>query len=135
LASTALINATPWVAVPPGWQQAGGTSALFIRPSRFTQIHKSFSLFILCGEAKEFFLTGTTLAFDAMKGRSKKITNCARNLPASQKRSATMYELLVYSITDNLWRWEIRSEGALIRCGTAPTRTAAETNAYGVANA
>ena len=37
-----------------------------------------------------------------------------------------MYELSVYSITPNLWRWEIRSGGALLRCGTAPTKVAAE---------
>jgi hypothetical protein len=38
-----------------------------------------------------------------------------------------MYQLFVYSITPNLWRWEIRSGGVLLRCGTAPTRVAAET--------
>ena len=32
----------------------------------------------------------------------------------------------VYAITPNLWRWEIRRGGALLRCGTAPTRIAAE---------
>jgi hypothetical protein len=36
-----------------------------------------------------------------------------------------MYQLSVYPITPNLWRWEIRSGGALLRCGTAPTRGAA----------
>jgi hypothetical protein len=46
-----------------------------------------------------------------------------------------MYQLLVYSITDDLWRWEIRSEGMLLRCGTALTKTAAEMKAYGVASA
>jgi hypothetical protein len=33
-----------------------------------------------------------------------------------------MYELSVYPITPYLWRWEIRCGGALLRCGTAPTR-------------
>ena len=33
-----------------------------------------------------------------------------------------MYELSVYPITPNLWRWEIRCGGALLRCGAAPTR-------------
>jgi hypothetical protein len=37
-----------------------------------------------------------------------------------------MYELSVYPITPCLWRWEIRCGGALLRCGTAPTRVAAE---------
>ena len=32
----------------------------------------------------------------------------------------------VYAITPNLWRWEIRCGGALLRCGAAPTKTAAE---------
>ena len=32
----------------------------------------------------------------------------------------------VYAITPNLWRWEIRLGGALLRCGTGPTRGAAE---------
>jgi hypothetical protein len=42
-----------------------------------------------------------------------------------EKEGATMYELSVYPITLNLWRWEIRCGGALLRCGTAPTREAA----------
>jgi hypothetical protein len=46
-----------------------------------------------------------------------------------------MYETSVYSITSNLWRWEIRCGGALLRCGTAPTRGAAEMKANEVANA
>jgi hypothetical protein len=37
-----------------------------------------------------------------------------------------MYEFSVYPITPNLWRWEMRCGGALLRCGTAPTRVAAE---------
>jgi hypothetical protein len=45
-----------------------------------------------------------------------------------------MYELLVYAITPNLWRWEIRSGGALLRCGTAPTRVAAEKELNDVVN-
>ena len=38
-----------------------------------------------------------------------------------------MYELSFYPIAMNLWRWEIRRGGALLRCGMAPTRVAAET--------
>ena len=38
-----------------------------------------------------------------------------------------MYEVIVYSITAHLWRWEIRCGGALLRCGTATTQAAAET--------
>jgi hypothetical protein len=45
-----------------------------------------------------------------------------------------MYRTSVYSITSNLWRWEIRCGGALLRCGTAPTRAAAEKEARQVAN-
>jgi len=37
--------------------------------------------------------------------------------------------VLVYAIAPNLWRWEIRSGGALLRSGTALTRAAAELNA------
>jgi hypothetical protein len=37
-----------------------------------------------------------------------------------------MYQISVYSITLNLWRWEIRRGDALLRCGAAPTRVAAE---------
>jgi hypothetical protein len=39
-----------------------------------------------------------------------------------------MYQLHVYSITPDLWRWEIRSGNVLLRCGTAPSRSAAELN-------
>jgi len=46
-----------------------------------------------------------------------------------------MYQFLVYPVTDNLWRWEVRSGNVLLRCGTAPTRATAELNAYTVANA
>jgi hypothetical protein len=46
-----------------------------------------------------------------------------------------MYQVSVYPITDNLWRWEVRSGGALLLCGTAPTRVAAETHVNGVVNA
>jgi hypothetical protein len=45
-----------------------------------------------------------------------------------------MYQVSVYLITPNLWRWEIRGGGALLRCGTAPTRIAAEIEAQAVAN-
>jgi hypothetical protein len=37
-----------------------------------------------------------------------------------------MYQLSVYPLTPNLWRWEIRCVGTLLRCGTAYTRVAAE---------
>jgi hypothetical protein len=45
-----------------------------------------------------------------------------------------MYELSVYPITRYLWRWEIRCGGALLRCGTAPTRAAAEKELNDVVN-
>ena len=36
------------------------------------------------------------------------------------------HQVSVYAITPNLWRWELRRGGALLRCGTAPNRVAAE---------
>jgi hypothetical protein len=45
-----------------------------------------------------------------------------------------MYQLSVYPITSNLWRWEIRRAGALLRCGTAPTKVAAEMDVNEVVN-
>jgi hypothetical protein len=46
-----------------------------------------------------------------------------------------MYQLSVCSITPSLWRWEIRCGGALLRCGTAPTKVAAEMAANAIVNA
>jgi hypothetical protein len=46
-----------------------------------------------------------------------------------------MYQLSVYPITPNLWRWEIRSGGALLRCGTAPTKADAQRDVTDVVNA
>jgi hypothetical protein len=45
-----------------------------------------------------------------------------------------MYQTSVYSITPNLWRWEIRCGGVLLRCGTAATRVAAELHVNDVVN-
>ena len=45
-----------------------------------------------------------------------------------------MCELIVYAITPQLWRWEIRRIGTLLRCGTAPTRIAAENEVKCVIN-
>ena len=45
-----------------------------------------------------------------------------------------MNEIHVCPITPTLWRWEIRCKGALVRCGTAPTRVAAETDGNEVVN-
>jgi hypothetical protein len=45
-----------------------------------------------------------------------------------------MYEASVYSIGPNLWRWEIRCGGALLRCGTAATRAIAELYVQAVVN-
>jgi len=36
-----------------------------------------------------------------------------------------MFQISVYPITAKLWRWEVRYGGALLRCGTAPSREAA----------
>ena len=46
-----------------------------------------------------------------------------------------MYQIAVYPITADLWRWEVRCGGALLRCGTAPSRAAAERDASEVVNA
>ena len=40
-----------------------------------------------------------------------------------------MYEILIYAITPNLWRWEIRDSSGLLRCGTARTKRRAEREA------
>jgi hypothetical protein len=45
-----------------------------------------------------------------------------------------MYEIFVYPVTANLWRWEIRCGGTLLRCGTASTEAAAERNVNDVVN-
>ena len=37
-----------------------------------------------------------------------------------------MYQVSVYAITSELWRWEIRRDGALVYCGTAPSKSTAE---------
>ena len=44
------------------------------------------------------------------------------------------YQVSVYAITPNLWRWEVRCGGALLRCGTAPTSVAAEMDVNDVVN-
>jgi hypothetical protein len=45
-----------------------------------------------------------------------------------------MYQVSVYAVTQYVWRWELRSGGTLVRCGTAPTRAAAERAAKQFAN-
>jgi hypothetical protein len=45
-----------------------------------------------------------------------------------------MYQVSVYSIIPSLWRWEIRCGGALLRCGTAPTKAGAETDVNDLTN-
>jgi hypothetical protein len=45
-----------------------------------------------------------------------------------------MYQVSIYLIDLNLWRWEIRIDGALFRCGTAPTEVAADRAARSVVN-
>ena len=46
-----------------------------------------------------------------------------------------MYQIQIYSITRSLWRWEVRCGGALLCCGTARTKQAAENEAKGIAHA
>jgi len=50
------------------------------------------------------------------------------------KEQCTMYETSIYSIAPNVWRWEIRCGGALLRCGTAGTRAIAELQVMSVVN-
>jgi hypothetical protein len=45
-----------------------------------------------------------------------------------------MYQVCVYAITPNLWRWEVRCGRVLLCCGTAPTRVAAEMDMNEVVN-
>jgi hypothetical protein len=42
------------------------------------------------------------------------------------EEGTTMYQVYVYAIQPNMWRWELRSGRVLLRCGTALTRAAAE---------
>jgi hypothetical protein len=46
-----------------------------------------------------------------------------------------MYQIAVYPITADLWRWEIRCAGRLVLCGTALTRGAAARDVNQVFNA
>ena len=46
-----------------------------------------------------------------------------------------MYQILVYRIVKALWRWEVRCGGALVCCGTAHTRQAAQGEANEVIHA
>ncbi len=52
-----------------------------------------------------------------------------------KEEGATMYQLSVYAIEPNLWRWELRNGGTLLRCGCASTRIAAERAAKQFVNA
>ena len=36
----------------------------------------------------------------------------------------TGFEVTAYPITANLWRWEVRADGALVRCGTTKRKAA-----------
>jgi hypothetical protein len=57
-----------------------------------------------------------------------------RNRLRRERSDAPMYETSVYSIAPYLWRWEIRCGGALLRCGTAATKAAAEIHINAVVN-
>jgi hypothetical protein len=41
----------------------------------------------------------------------------------------------VHSIAPNVWRWEIRFSGALVQCGTAASKVAAEMHVHAVVDA
>jgi hypothetical protein len=51
-----------------------------------------------------------------------------------ERSNASMYTTSIYSIAPSLWRWEIRCGGALLRCGTAESRAAAEMHVKAVVN-
>ena len=40
---------------------------------------------------------------------------------ARKRQPAPAYQIVIYAIEPNLWRWEIRSGATLLRCGTAKT--------------
>jgi hypothetical protein len=44
----------------------------------------------------------------------------------SRKKIPTGFRVSVYAISPELWRWEIRYEDVLLRCGTSRCRKAAE---------
>ena len=44
-----------------------------------------------------------------------------RAMFAKKRQPAPAYQILIYVIDSNLWRWEIRSGVTLLRCGTAKT--------------
>ena len=44
----------------------------------------------------------------------------------ARRKPAPTYQILIYAIVPNLWRWEIRSDATLVRCGTAKTEADAE---------
>jgi hypothetical protein len=100
-------------------------------------IRNSLSFFALRGDASSIVSLERPLLYcDA--ARKKPETNIrnkrALRSSGSERRDATMYQLSVYPITPDLWRWEIRCGGALLRCGTAPTRVAAETDVNDAVN-
>jgi hypothetical protein len=70
---------------------------------------------------------------------TKVVAACANfglreQVPRWEKDVCIMYQISIYPITPNLWRWEIRCGGALLRCGTATTRAAAEIDVNEVVN-
>ena len=44
----------------------------------------------------------------------------------SRKKLPTGFLVFVYAIAPELWRWEIRYEDLLLRCGTSRCKKAAE---------
>ncbi len=39
------------------------------------------------------------------------------------------YDIYIYRIAKNLWRWEVRCDSVLLRCGTATNKILAEREA------
>jgi hypothetical protein len=74
-----------------------------------------------------------------LEAASKSVSDAVNHRPRQLdirlgEEGTTMYQVSVYAIEPSLWRWELRSGGALLRCGTAPTRVAAERAANQYAN-
>ena len=75
--------------------------------------------------------TGTVVALERLFASSL-LMQCVHETMLgdwSATKEMVMYEIRIYVITAGLWRWEVRSGGALLYCGTAPTKEVAESNA------
>jgi hypothetical protein len=56
-------------------------------------------------------------------------------LEVVEGKETAMYEIQIYQIVEELWRWEIRCDGTLLCCGTAHSEADAENEAREVISA